>query len=214
MANRPTRFHDWRVSCLLYRIGTLIFPHLIITMLTTPVIETHLSAFHEVIAECTDLKSRVETERLAVSAITAAIVNASETLARRGYMTPQKVEGLTLSIEENALDLKAALDEVDASIRTAIGPVEKFAAVTERMRLLQRVALPVHVTVASGQSEGEGPEASRFDSMAAQHSALCEHLLESVRELAGKAAHRLDDLREKIDRLQSSYGEITAAMAS
>ena len=181
-------------------------------MLTTPVIETHLSAFHEVIAECTDLKSRVETERIAVSAITAAIVNASETLARRGYITPQKVEGLTLSIEENALDLKAALDEVDASIRTAIGPVEKFAAVTERMRLLQRVALPVHVTVASGQSEG--PEASRFDSIAAQHSALCEHLLESVRELAGKAAHRLDDLREKIDRLQSSYGEITAAMAS
>ena len=53
-----------------------------------------------------------------------------------------------------------------------------------------------------------------FDSMAAQHSALCEQLLESVRELANKAAYRLDDLREKIDRLQSSFGEITAAMAS
>jgi len=181
-------------------------------MLTTPVIETHLSAFHEVIAECADLKSRVETERVAVSAITAAIVNASGTLARRGYMTQQKVEGLTLSIEENALDLKAALDEVDASIRTAIGPVEKFAAVTERLRTAQRGARPVHVTAASGQSEG--PEASMFDLMAAQHSALCEHLLESVRELANKATYRLDDLRERIDRLQSSYGEITAAMAS
>ncbi|MDB5837564.1 MAG: hypothetical protein JWR14_7394 [Caballeronia sp.] len=184
-------------------------------MRPTPVIETHLSAFHEVIAECTDLKSRVETERVAVSAITAAIVNASETLAKRGYMTPQKVEGLTLSIEENALDLKAALDEVDASIRTAIGPVEKFAAVTERLRTAQRVALPVHVMAAAGRSEEpEEPEASMFDSIAAQHSALCEHLLESVRELANKATYRLDDLREKIDRLQSSYGEITAAMAS
>jgi hypothetical protein len=179
------------------------------------VIETHLSAFHEVIAECTDLKSRVETERVAVSAITAAIVNASETLAKRGYMTPQKVEGLTLSIEENALDLKAALDEVDASIRTAIGPVEKFAAVTERLRTAQTVALPVHVMAAAGRSEEpEEPEASMFDSIAAQHSALCEHLLESVRELANKATYRLDDLRERIDRLQSSYGEITAAMVS
>jgi phage shock protein A len=176
------------------------------------VIETHLSAFHEVIAECTDLKSRVETERVAVSAITAAIVNASDTLARRGYMTPQKVEGLTLSIEENALDLKAALDEVDASIRTAIGPVEKFAAVTERLRTVQRGALPAHVKTTEGQSAR--PEALMFDSMAAQHSALCEHLLENVRELASKATYRLDDLREKIDRLQSSYGEITAAMAS
>ena len=187
-------------------------PPLIITMLTTPVIETHLSAFHEVIAECTDLKSRVETERVAVSAISAAIVNASGTLARRGYITQQKVEGLILSIEENALDLKAALDEVDASIRTAIGPVEKFAAVTERLRTAQRGASRVHFTTASDQSEE--PEASMFDLMAAQHSALCEHLLESVRELANKAAYRLDDLRERIDRLQSSYGEITAAMAS
>jgi len=117
-----------------------------------------------------------------------------------------------LSIEENALDLKAALDEVDASIQTAIGPVEKFAAVTERLRTAQGAALPAHVTAAAGQSEG--PEALMFDSMAAQHSALCEHLLESVRELANKATYRLDDLREKIDRLQSSYGEITAAMAS
>ena len=184
-------------------------------MRPTPVIETHLSAFHEVIAECTDLKSRVETERVAVSAIAAAIVNASETLARRGYITPQKVEGLTLSIEENALDLKAALDEVDASIRTAIGPVEKFAAVTERLRTAQKVALPVHVTATAGRSEGsEALEASMFDSIAAQHSALCEHLLESVRELANKATYRLDDLRERIDRLQSSYGEITAAMVS
>jgi hypothetical protein len=181
-------------------------------MLTTPVIETHLSAFHEVLAECTGLKSRVETERETVSAITAAIVHASETLARRGYITPQKVEGLALSIEENALDLKAALDEVDASIRTAIGPVEKFAAATERMRIGQRGTHPDHLRPAADQSGR--PEPRMFDSIAAQHSALCEHLLESVRELADKAAYRLDDLREKIDRLQSSFGEITAAMAS
>jgi hypothetical protein len=77
------------------------------------------------------------------------------------------------------------------------------------------VALPVHVTAAAGRSEGsEALEASMFDSIAAQHSALCEHLLESVRELANKATYRLDDLRERIDRLQSSYGEITAAMVS
>jgi hypothetical protein len=186
-------------------------------MRPTPVIDTHLSAFHEVIAECTGLKSRVATERVAVSAITAAIVNASETLGRRGYMTPQKIEGLTLSIEENALDLKAALDEVDASICTAIGPVEKFAAVTERLRTARKVALPFHVTAATGPSEGDQldeSEASIFDSIAAQHAALCEHLLESVRDLANKATYRLDDLREKIDHLQSSYGEITAAMAS
>jgi len=203
------------LTCNQISHSVVFCPPRIITMLPTPVIETHLSAFHEVIAECTDLKSRVETERVAVSAIAAAIVNASETLARRGYITPQKVEGLTLSIEENALDLKAALDEVDASIRTAIGPVEKFAAVTERLRTAQKVALPVHVTAAAGRSEGsEALEASMFDSIAAQHSALCEHLLESVRELANKATYRLDDLRERIDRLQSSYGEITAAMVS
>lgn len=182
-------------------------------MPTTPVIETHLSAFHEVLAECTDLKSRVETEREAVSAITAAIVQASETLARRGYMTPQKVEGLTLSMGKNALDLKAALDEVDASIRTAIGPVEKFAAATERMRMAQRGPHPDHLGPAAADQSGR-PEPRMFDSLAAQHSALCEHLLESVRELADKATYRLDDLREKIDRLQSSFGEITAAMAS
>jgi hypothetical protein len=180
-------------------------------MLPTRVIETHLSAFHEVLAECTDLKSRVESERVAVSAITAAIVNASEDLARRGYITPKKVEGLTISIEENALDLKAALDEVDASIRTAIGPVEKFAAVTERLKLAQGRKLPDRLPPAGGSA---GPEPSMFDSMAAQHYALCEHLLESVRELADKAKFRLDDLREKIDRLQSTFGEISAAMAT
>jgi hypothetical protein len=181
-------------------------------MASTPVIETHLNAFHEVLAECTDLKSRVETERVAVSAITAALVNASETLAKRGYMTPQKVEGLTISMEENALDLKAALDEVDASIRTAIGPVEKFAEVTERMRIAQRRSSPDHGESIAGQTGW--PEPTTFDSMVAQHSALCEHMLESVRDLADKTKYRLDDLREKIDRLQSSFGEITAAMAS
>ena len=50
--------------------------------------------------------------------------------------------------------------------------------------------------------------------MVAQHSALCEHMLESVRVLADKTKYRLDDLREKIDRLQSSFGEVTAATAS
>jgi hypothetical protein len=184
-------------------------PH---AMPTTQVIETHLTAFHAVLAECSDLKSRVETERVAVSAITAALVGASETLARRGWMTPQKVQGLTISMEENALDLKAALDEVDASIRTAIGPVERFAQATERMKLAQTKALPV---CEKSLNEQQGPsETGLFDSIAAQHSALCEHLLESVREFADKAARTLDDLREKIDRLQSSFGEITAAMAS
>lgn len=180
-------------------------------MQTTSAIDAHMSAFHEVIAEWTDLKSRVETERVAVSAITTAIVNAGETLARRGFLTSQKVEGLTLSVEENALDLKAALDEVDATILTAIGPVEKFAAVTERLRKARTRVLPVHVTSAG---QPDQPEAAMLDLMTAQHSALCEHLLASVRELANKATYRLDDLREKIDRLQSSYGEITAAMAS
>jgi hypothetical protein len=186
--------------------------HCHITMITTPVIETHLNAFHKVLAECTGLKSRVETEREAVMAITAAIVYASDNLARRGYITQQKVEGLTLSIEENALDLKAALDEVDVSILTAIGPVEKFAAATERMRI---AASNRHMDSVMAAADHSGrPEPGMFDAMAAQHSALCEQLLESVRELADIATYRLDDLREKIDRLQSSFGEITAAMAS
>lgn len=179
-------------------------------MPTTQVIETHLTAFHAVLAECSDLKSRVETERVTVSAITAALIGASETLVLRGWMTPQKVQGLTLSMEENALDLKAALDEVDASILTAIGPVEVFAKATERMRLAQAKALPAHENPLAGQHAPS--EHGLLDSIAAQHSALCEHLLESVRELADKAARTLDDLREKIDRLQSSFGEIIAAM--
>jgi hypothetical protein len=181
-------------------------------MPTTKVIETHLTAFHAVLAECSDLKSRVETERVAVSAITAALVDASETLVQRGWMTPQKVQGLTLSMEENALDLKAALDEIDASICMAIVPVEMFAQATERMRIAQKKAHPAHE---KSPAEQHGPsEPGLFDSIAAQHSALCEHLLESVRELADKATRTLDDLREKIDRLQTAFGEITAAMAS
>jgi hypothetical protein len=180
-------------------------------MLPTPVIETHLTAFNDVLAECTDLKTRVESERVVVSAITAAIVHASEDLVRRGYITPQKVEGLAISIEENALDLKAALDEVDASIRTAIGPVEKFAAVIERLKIAQGRERQGHFQPVD---QSAGLEPTIFDSMSAQYYALCERLLESVRELADKAKYRLDDLREKIDRLQSSFGEITAAMAS
>ncbi|OTP78739.1 hypothetical protein [Caballeronia sordidicola] len=96
-----------------------------------------MTAFSEVLAECTELKDRVETERVAVSAITAALVSASETLVERGWMTAKKVHGLTVSMEESALDLRAALDEVDASITTAIAPVEVFAQATERMRIAQ-----------------------------------------------------------------------------
>jgi hypothetical protein len=179
---------------------------------TTQVIENHMTALNAVLAKCTDLKGRVETERVAVTAITTALVDASETLVRRGWMTPQKVQGLTLSMEENALDLNAALDEVDASIRTAIGPVEIFAQATERMRLAQE-----SVQMPDGQAATDRPNAAEpgfFDLVAAQYSALCENLLTKVRELAEIAAHRLDDLREKIDRLQSSFGEITAAMDS
>src|ERR1700712_2022982 len=101
------------------------------------VIELHMTAFTAVIAECTELKFRVETERGAVSAITAAIVDAGETLVQRGWMTAQKAQGLTFSMEESALALRAALDEVDASIATAIAPVEVFALATERLRVAQ-----------------------------------------------------------------------------
>jgi hypothetical protein len=176
----------------------------------TTVIDIHLTAIHAVIAECTDLKSRVETERVAVSAITAALVDASETLIERGWVTPQKVQGLTQSMEENALDLSAALDEVDASILTAIAPVEIFAQATERMRTARKK----HPAHESSPAEQPGKaEPGVVDPIAARHSALCEHLLESAREFAHIAARRLDDLREKIDRLQLLFGEIMAAMS-
>ena len=171
------------------------------------VIELHMTAFTAVIAECTELKFRVETERGAVSAITAAIVDAGETLVQRGWMTAQKAQGLTFSMEENALDLRAALDEVDASIATAIAPVEVFALATERLRTARTWDA---VSVAD---ERGPPSFALLDTVAAQYSALCEKLLRNVRELASIAAGQLDDLREKISLLQSSFGEITAAMA-
>ena len=167
-----------------------------------------MTAFTAVIAECTELKFRVETERGAVSAITAAIVDAGETLVQRGWMTAQKAQGLTFSMEENALDLRAALDEVDASIATAIAPVEVFALATERLRIAQTWDA---VSVAD---ERGPPSFALLDTVAAQYSALCEKLLRNVRELASIAAGQLDDLREKISLLQSSFGEITAAMAT
>jgi hypothetical protein len=177
----------------------------------TTVIEIHLTAIDAVLAECSELKSRVETERVAVSAITAALVDASETLVQRGLVSPQKVQGLTLSMEENALDLRAALDEVDASILTAIAPVEIFAQATERLRTARRN----HTAHENAAAEEPGKaDPGMFDSIAARHSALCKHLLESVREFAGEAARRLDDLREKIDKLQLLFGEIMAAMSS
>ncbi|AMM17186.1 hypothetical protein AX768_23360 [Burkholderia sp. PAMC 28687] len=175
-------------------------------MPTIQVIELQMTAFSEVLAECTELKDRVETERVAVSAITAALVSASETLVERGWMTAKKVHGLTVSMEESALDLRAALDEVDASITTAIAPVEVFAQATERMRIAQSQDAVVDVPGA--------PSRALLDIVAAQYSALCEKLLRNVRELATMAAVRLDDLRQKIDLLQSSFGEITAAMAT
>src|ERR1700712_4188533 len=172
------------------------------------VIELHMTAFTAVIAECTELKFRVETERGAVSAITAAIVDAGETLVQRGWMTAQKAQGLTFSMEESALALRAALDEVDASIATAIAPVEVFALATERLRIAQTWDA---VSVAD---ERGPPSFALLDTVAAQYSALCEKLLRNVRELASIAAGQLDDLREKISLLQSSFGEITAAMAT
>ncbi|WP_060818543.1 hypothetical protein [Caballeronia sordidicola] len=170
-----------------------------------------MTAFSAVLAECTALKYRVETEREAVSAITAALVDASETLVLHGWATPQKIQGLTVSVEENALDLKAALDEVDASISTAIAPVEVFAQATERLRNARK-----HESASLGPSTGEpgSPSPALLDTVAAQYSALCEKLLRNVRELATIAAGRLDDLREKISLLQSSFGEITMAMAA
>jgi hypothetical protein len=172
------------------------------------VIELHMTAFTAVIAECTELKFRVETERGAVSAITAALVDAGETLVQRGWMTAQKAQGLTFSMEENALDLRAALDEVDASIATAIAPVEVFALATERLRTARTW------DAVSVVDERGPPSFALLDTVAAQYSALCEKLLRNVRELASIAAGQLDDLREKISLLQSSFGEITAAMAT
>lgn len=168
-------------------------------------------AFSAVLAECTELKYRVETEREAVSAITAALVGAGETLVQRGWMTPQKVQGLTVCMEENALDLKAALDEVDASISTAIAPVEVFAQATERLRNAQSRG---SLSLDADAGKPGTPSPALFETVAAQYSMLCERLLRNVRELATIAAGRLDDLREKIDLLQSSFGEITAAMAT
>jgi phage shock protein A len=175
-------------------------------------IETHLTAFHAILEECTDLKSRVETERDAVSAVTAALTHAGETLAQRGLVPRDQVEGLTSSVEENALDLRTALDEVDASIRAAIGPVEAFARATERIRSARDMAHRTSRNPATGLPMNPA-EWDHIESVAAQHSALCERLLAGFRELADTATRTLDDLREKISRLQASFGEITAAMS-
>jgi phage shock protein A len=168
-------------------------------------IERDLSLYHAILDECTDLKSRVETERDAVFAVTAALARAGETLAQRGLAPRDQVEGLTSSVEENALDLRTALDEVDASIRAALVPVEAFARATERIRTAREMA----------QHAAHDPEEwARIESVAAQHSALCERLLAGFRVLADTATRTLDELREKIHRLQAAFGEITAAMSS
>jgi len=176
------------------------------------VIERHLTAFDAILVECTDLKSRVETERDAVAAVTAALAYAGETLAQRGLLPRHRVEGLTSSVEENALDLRIALDEVDASIRAAIGPVEAFARATERIGTAREMAQRASRDPATGLPMNPA-ELERIESVAAQHSALCDRLLAGFRELADTATRTLDDLREKIDRLQASFGEITAAMS-
>jgi hypothetical protein len=68
-------------------------------MLRNPGIERQLSAFREVLAECSDLKSRVETERNTVSAVTAALVHTNDELAQRGWLPRQRAEGLASSME-------------------------------------------------------------------------------------------------------------------
>jgi phage shock protein A len=175
-------------------------------------IEGHLSAFHAILDECTGLKSRVETERDAVSAVTAALAHAGETLAQRGLIPRDQVEGLTSSVEENALDLRTALDEVDASIRSAIVPVEAFVRATERISSAREMTQHASQSLGTGFSI-DPEEWARIESVAARHSALCERLLTGFRELADTATHTLDELREKIHRLQASFGELTAAMS-
>jgi phage shock protein A len=175
-------------------------------------IDRHLTAFNAILEECTGLKSRVETERDAVSAVTAALTHAGEALAQRGLVSRHRVEGLTSSVEENALDLRTALDEVDASIRAAIGPVEAFARATERIGTAREMAQRAALDPATGLPTNPA-ELERIESVAAQHSALCERLLAGYRELADTATRTLDDLCEKIDRLQAAFGEVTAAMS-
>jgi DNA repair exonuclease SbcCD ATPase subunit len=178
-------------------------------MLRNPGIEKQLSAFRDMLAECSDLKSRVETERNTVSAVTAALVHTNEELAQRGLLPRQRAEGLASSMEENALDLRATLDEVDASICAAIAPMEAFAKATERIGLAQEEAR----RAAEDAAESAQAEIERIESVLAQHSELCERLLDGFRELADAASRTLDDLREKIDRLQNAFGEIVAAMS-
>jgi hypothetical protein len=178
-------------------------------MLRNPGIEMHLSAFHDILTECSALKSRVETERNAVSAVTAALVHTNETLARRGLLPPNQAVGLASSMEENALDLCATLDQVDASICAAMAPMEAFAKATERIRLARENAQrAAHDAAGSAQAE-----MARIESVVEQHSALCERLLTGSRDLADTASRTLDDLREKVDRLQAAFGEIVAAMS-
>ncbi len=172
-------------------------------MSNLPVIEHHLVAFHTVQVECNELKRSVESERRAVSAITNAINFASEKLVVRGQVPREKAQDLALSMEQNAEDLNAALDEVAASITAAIGPVEAFKMATERIKSARDAALRRNADAASFEM---------IDSVAARHSALCERLLANFRELADKAHCALDDLREKIDGLQMSFAQISAAM--
>jgi hypothetical protein len=175
-------------------------------------IERHLTAFNAIIDECTDLKSRVGTERDAISAVTAALSRAGEMLALRGLVPRDQVEGLTSSVEENALDLRISLDEVDASIRAAIGPVEAFVKATERIRTARDMAHLTSRDPVTGLPL-TSEEWDRIESLAEQHSLLCEKLVDGFRELADTATRTLDELREKIDRLQASFGEITAVLS-
>lgn len=172
-------------------------------MLIIQIIERYLAEFRMVLSECADMKKVSRNERRAVSAITIAINFASETLVSRGQVPLQKAQGLARSIEQNANDLNAALDEVDASIAAAIGPVEAFTQATERLKSAQQRALQLNADPASFV---------QINGVVARHSSLCERLLENFRELADKARRSLEELREKIDGLQTSFAQISAVM--
>lgn len=108
-------------------------------------------------------------------------------------------------MHENMDDLNTALDEVDASIQAAEAPVQAFALVTERLTRAQRVTGDERRNIGSAHGK-------IIDTLPAQLASLCERLLANFRELADKARCALDDLRAKIDGLQTSFAQISAAM--
>ena len=138
------------------------------------------------------------------------------------------MEGLALSIEENALDLKAALDEVDASIRTAIGPVEKFVkiilpAALPRLFLALRVGVGIAIIVAVTEIMGHHPDWHSKE--AALKSAFEDFNLEDLWREATATAARVKGsssadiligiLSKKIEaKLGGKVGEIEAGVTA